>query len=187
VTWAEWDRCVAAGSCVALKADGFGGGARPVTNVSWNEALTYTRWLSTRTAQTYRLLSEAEWEYAARAGTTGRWSFGDNLGSQGSYAWYNGNSGYATHPVGTKTANAFGLFDMHGNVNEWVQDCWADNYSAGQASDGSAFEVGSCPYRVYRGGSWGSDPEGGLRSAYRSLYDPPVQDYMLGFRVARTP
>jgi formylglycine-generating enzyme required for sulfatase activity len=187
VTWAEWDRCVAAGSCASLKADGFGGGSRPVTNVSWNEAVAYTKWLSSKTGQTYRLLSEAEWEYAARAGNSGRWSFGENEGSLVSYAWYSSNSGSATHAVGTKTANAFGLHDMHGNVWEWVQDCPAGNYSAGQPSNGSAYTSGSCSYsyRVFRGGSWLNDPLY-LRSAIRDGYDPTYRDNFLGFRVART-
>jgi formylglycine-generating enzyme required for sulfatase activity len=185
VTWAEWDRCVAAGGCASLAADGFGGGSRPVTNVPWNEAVAYTKWLSNKTGQTYRLLSEAEWEYAARAGNSGRWSFGENEVSLGSYAWYSSNSGSATHAVGTKTANAFGLHDMHGNVWEWVQDCHAGNYSAGQPSNGSAYTSGSCSYRVIRGGSWNSTPQY-LRSANRSSNDPTSRVNYLGFRVART-
>ncbi len=185
VTWSEWDRCVAAASCASLKADGYGGGSRPVTNVSWNEAVAYTKWLSSKTGKAYRLLSESEWEYAARAGNPGRWSFGDNEGSLGSYAWYSSNSGSATHAVGTKSANAFGLHDMHGNVREWVQDCYAENYSAGQPSNGSAYQEGSCSYRVYRGGSWGNSPQN-LRSAFR-LRDVPSYRYgIIGFRVART-
>ena len=190
VTWAEWDRCVAAGACTSLKADGFGGGSRPVTNVSWDEAVAYTKWLSSKTGQTYRLLSEAEWEYAARAGNPGRWSFGDNEGSLGSYAWYSSNSGSATHAVGTKTVNAFGLHDMHGNVWEWVQDCYAGDYSAGQPSNGSAYNgsaytSGSCSIRVLRGGSWYNYPQS-LRSASRLRFDPTVRSNYLGFRVART-
>jgi formylglycine-generating enzyme required for sulfatase activity len=185
VTWAEWDRCVAAGGCASLAADGFGGGSRPVTNVPWNEAVAYTKWLSNKTGQTYRLLSEAEWEYAARAGNSGRWSFGENEVSLGSYAWYSSNSGSATHAVGTKTANAFGLHDMHGNVWEWVQDCHAGNYSAGQPSNGSAYTSGSCSFRVYRGGSWGDAPQN-LRSADRLTNVPSIRGDILGFRVART-
>ncbi len=185
VTWSEWDRCVAAGSCASLKADGFGGGSRPVTNVSWNEAVAYAKWLSNKTGQTYRLLSEAEWEYAARAGSSARWSFGDKESSLGSYGWYSSNSGSGTHAVGTKTANAFGLFDMHGNVWEWVQDCSAGNYSAGQPSNGSAYTSGSCSYRVLRGGSWAGDPQY-LRSADRNGDVPTIRGNALGFRVART-
>ena len=185
VTWAEWGRCVTAGACASLTADGFGGGSRPVTNVSWNEAVAYTKWLSNKTRQTYRLLSEAEWEYAARAGSSGRWSFGENEGSLGSHAWYSSNSGSATQAVGTKTANAFGLHDMHGNVFEWVQDCFENSYSAGQPSNGSAYQGGSCSLRVDRGGSWGNDPQN-LRSADRFRSEPSVRYGILGFRVART-
>jgi formylglycine-generating enzyme required for sulfatase activity len=185
VTWADWGRCVVAGSCASLKADGFGGGARPVTNVSWAEAVAYTKWLSSETGQTYRLLSESEWEYAARAGNSGRWSFGENEGSLGSYAWYSSNSGSATHAVGTKTVNAFGLHDVHGNVWEWVQDSYADNYSAGQPSNGNAFQGGSWSGRVYRGGSWYSYPQD-LRSAIRNGSEPANRSDFIGFRVART-
>jgi formylglycine-generating enzyme required for sulfatase activity len=189
VTWTEWDRCFAAGSCAALKADSFGGGSRPVTNVSLIDAAAYTKWLSSKTGQTYRLLSEAEWEYAARAGSSGRWSFGDNEGSLDSYAWYSSNSGSATHEVGTKTANTFGLHDMHGNVWEWVQDCWADNYSAGQPSDGRAYTsmmgASVCASSVYRGGSWNDRPQF-LRSANRIGNDPTFRSSSVGFRVART-
>jgi formylglycine-generating enzyme required for sulfatase activity len=102
-----------------------------------------------------------------------------------SYAWYSSNSGSATHAVGTKTANAFGLHDMHGNVWEWVQDCHAGNYSAGQPSNGSAYTSGSCSNRVRRGGSWNGVPQY-LRSAYRLGLDPSNRGIYLGFRVART-
>jgi formylglycine-generating enzyme required for sulfatase activity len=186
VTWNEYTACVSAGGCAALTADGFGGGTRPVTNVSWSEAVAYTKWLSNKTGQTYRLLSEAEWEYSGRAGYSGRWSFGENEGSLVSYAWYSSNSGSATHAVGTKTANAFGLHDMHGNVWEWVQDCHAGNYSAGQPSNGSAYTSGSCSNRVIRGGSWNVTTPQDLRSAYRGGNAPTSRYNSLGFRVART-
>jgi formylglycine-generating enzyme required for sulfatase activity len=185
VTWTEYGACVSAGACPGAKDDGFGKGSRPVTNVSWDDAKKYASWLSSRTGKTYRLLSEAEWEYAARAGNQARWSFGDSESSLGSYAWYSPNSGGATHPVGSKTANAFGLFDMHGNVWEWVEDCYAESYSAGQPSDGRAFTQGNCSYRVGRGGSWLSDPRY-LRSADRDRIDPAIRGNGLGFRVART-
>jgi formylglycine-generating enzyme required for sulfatase activity len=193
VTWAEWDRCVAAGSCASLKADGFGGGSRPVTNVSWNEAVAYAKWLSNKTGQTYRLLSEAEWEYAARAGTTTPFSFGSTISTSqanydGNYTYGNGSKGdyrQKTTPAGTFSANVFGLHDMHGNVWEWVQDCHAGNYSAGQPSNGSAYTSGSCSYRVDRGGSWYSLPQN-LRSASRDGDEPSGRGNLVGFRVART-
>jgi formylglycine-generating enzyme required for sulfatase activity len=185
VTWAEWERCVSAGGCASLMADGFGGGTRPVTNVSWNEAVAYTTWLSNKAGHTYRLLSEAEWEYAARAESSGRWSFGDNEAALGSYAWFSSNAASATQAVGMKMANAFGLYDMHGNVWEWVQDCYAKNYSDGQPSNGSAYQDGSCSSRVIRGGSWRGYPQL-LRSADRVRYGPTFRDVEIGFRVART-
>ena len=185
VTWAEWDRCVAGGGCASLEADGFGGGSRPVTNVSWTEAVAYTRWLSTKTGKTYRLLSEAEWEYAARAGSAARWSFGDALGSLRSYAWYSSNSGSSTQPVGTKAANDFGLHDVHGNVAEWVQDCMNGDYSTGQPDDGRAYTTSPCNIRVLRGGSWYTGWDA-VRSAYRFWSFPSNQGVNFGFRVART-
>lgn len=194
-TWAEWDRCVSAGACASLTADGFGGGARPVTNVSWNEAVAYATWLSNKTGQTYRLLTEAEWEYAARSGTPSAYWWGG--GASREYANYGEDSccgGLAsgadkwakTSPAASFPANGFGLHDMHGNVNEWVQDCFAENYSAGQPSNGSAFQRGSCSSRVVRGGSWFDDPVS-LRSASRLISEAPTnRDNSLGFRVART-
>lgn len=183
VTRVEWDRCVAAGGCAYKTSDAFGGGSRPVNSVSWDEAEAYTKWLSNKTGEAYRLLSEAEWEYAARAGSSGRWSVGDSEGSLDSYAWYSG--GFEMHPVGTKKANAFGLHDMHGNAWEWVQDCYAKDYSAGQPSNGSAYASGSCSDRVIRSGSAASAPQG-IRSAGRSRNGPKYRNIFLGFRVART-
>jgi formylglycine-generating enzyme required for sulfatase activity len=194
VTWNEYTACVSAGGCASLEDDGFGGGARPVTNVSWNEAVTYTKWLSTTTGQTYRLLSEAEWEYAARAGTPSAYWWGESASH--AYANYGMDTccgGLAsgadrwvdTSPAGSFPANGFGLHDMHGNVWEWVQDCYAETYSAGQPSNGSAFTSGSCSNRVSRGGAWSNFPQY-LRSAFRGRYDPTNRFNYLGFRVART-
>ena len=193
VTWNEYTACVSAGGCAALMADGFGGGTRPVTNVSWNEAVAYTKWLSNKTGQTYRLLSEAEWEYAARAGTTTPFSFGSTISTSqanydGNYTYGNGSKGehrQKTTPVGTFSSNAFGLHDMHGNVWEWVQDCYAENYSVGQPSDGSAYTSGSCSLRVIRGGSWSDFPQF-IRSANRYWSVPSIRYSNRGFRVART-
>ncbi|MDP3736542.1 MAG: SUMF1/EgtB/PvdO family nonheme iron enzyme [Hyphomonadaceae bacterium] len=182
VTWAEWERCVSDGGCAELTADGFGGGSRPVTYVSWTEAKTYVAWLSRDTGKTYRLLSEAEWEYAARAGTTTAYSFGNSI----STSQANLRDGpRKTTPVGQYSSNAFGLHDMHGNVGEWVEDCWADNYSAGQPTDGRAYIQGSCPIHVIRGGSWENLPQY-LRSAYRYADEPTIRNNYSGVRVART-
>ena len=191
VTFADWDGCVADGGCGGYEPGyrGWGGGNRPVINVSWNNAQAYVTWLNQKTGLTgrsdrYRLLSEAEWEYAARAGSQARWSFGDDESRLGNFAWFSSNSGSRTQPVGGKTANGFGLYDMHGNVWEWVEDCYEAGYSE-QPSDGSAFTKSSCSDRVFRGGSWYVTPRY-LRSADRIRNTPGYRGDILGFRLART-
>jgi formylglycine-generating enzyme required for sulfatase activity len=187
VTFDEWAACVAGGGCrsnVNPADEGWGRGRRPVINVSWNDAQEYVRWLSQSTGQRYRLLTEAEWEYAARAGTTARWSFGDDESQLGTYAWDGSNSNGGTQPVDGKTANRFGLHDVHGNVWEWVEDCYASNYS-GLATNGAANTTEGCSNRVGRGGGWDSYALG-LRSANRSGITPTLRNIILGFRVART-
>src|SRR5207249_7461576 len=124
VTFDEWDACVAHGGCTYRPIDaGWGRGRQPVIRVSWDDAKVYSAWLAKQTGKPYRLLTEAEWEYAARAGNPGRYSFGDNETQLGEYAWFSNNSDSKTQPVGTKKPNAFGLYDMHGNVWQWVEDC----------------------------------------------------------------
>jgi formylglycine-generating enzyme required for sulfatase activity len=187
VTFDQWDACVAGGGCGGYRpADqGWGRGTRPAINVSWNDAKQYAEWLSRRTGKRYRLLSEAEWEYAARAGTTTPWSCGASEGCLAGAGWYSGNEGSRTQAVGTKSANAFGLHDMLGNVWEWVEDCWHDSY-AGAPADGSAWVTGSnCGLRVLRGGSWNNNPRN-LRSANRDGLDSGDRYNTIGFRVART-
>ena len=163
----------------------------PVENVRWDDAQDFAGRLSQKTGKTYRLPSEAEWEYAARAGTSTNWSFGDNQSQLSDYAWYLGNSkrwfgGAQTQRVAQKRPNAFGLFDMHGNVWEWTQDCWHDNYT-GAPSDGSAWTTGcSGSYRVLRGGSWYGF-QASLRSAYRGGDSPGYRGGGNGLRLARTP
>ncbi len=133
----------------------------------------------------YRLLSEAEWEYAARAGTTTAYSFGDDPAMLGEYAWYNENSGNKAHLVGMKKPDAFGFYDVHGNVFSWVEDCVHGNYD-GAPQDGSPWIAdGDCSRRVVRGGSWGIVPPD-LRSAYRLANTPDNRVNDLGFRVGRT-
>jgi formylglycine-generating enzyme required for sulfatase activity len=157
----------------------------PVEQVSWNDIQQYIQKLNQKTDQNYRLPSEAEWEFAARAGSSTKWSFGSDQGQLGQHAWYYSNSGSNTHPVGQKQANAFGLYDMHGNVREWVQDWYHANYS-GAPSDGSAWESGGeQKSRVLRSGSWGSFPAY-LRSAIRDRFTPGSRNDYLGFRLART-
>lgn len=192
VTWDEYDACVLAGACASAKDDGFGKGARPVTNVSWDDAKSYARWLSVDTGKRYRLLSEADWEYAARARTNTAFSVGRTIAaSQANFdatkIYGDGQAGEArakTLPVGAFLSNAFGLFDMHGNVLEWIEDCYAANYSAGQPLDGAPFAPEACTYRIARGGSWSNGPSL-LRSALRGGEPPEVRFNNLGFRIAR--
>ncbi len=176
--------------------------AHPVTCVSWEDASAYAGWLSQKTGRQYRLLTEAEWEYAARAGTTTTRFWGDDGNMSCGYVngadltteaqvpgannWHaaNCNDRYAyTAPVGSYRANAFGLYDMLGNVEEWTQDCWNGNYS-GAPADGSARTAGDCSLRAVRGGSWGHSPPG-LRAAYRVGSPTTIRVYGRGFRVAR--
>jgi formylglycine-generating enzyme required for sulfatase activity len=178
VTFDEWDGCVAHGGCPAEGVAGanFGRGRQPVINVSWEDAKKYVEWLSKRTGKTYRLLTEAEWEYAARAGTTTPFSFGDDDEALGEHAWFSGNSESRTHVVGGKKANPFGLYDMHGNVYEWVEDCYVDNYN-GAPTDGTSWKEackGKTSSRVVRGGSWLDRPVV-LRSSLRGRYGPVLR------------
>ncbi len=165
-------------------------------NVSWEDAQQYLAWLNQKLGiaaddpSRYRLPSEAEWEYACRAGTTGMYSTSDGLISdeQANYdarLTFKGapKTGQKTTPVGIYPGNPWGLHDMHGNVWEWVQDSFEESYR-GAPSDGSALESGSSP-RVHRGGSWYSDPQG-LRSASRGRSTPDNRSSLVGFRLART-
>jgi len=154
----------------------------PVENVSWDDVQTFIFKLNQKTGKGYRLPSEAEWEYAARAGTTSEWSFGNFESSVGNYAWYEGNSGGSTHTVKQKMPNAFGLFDIHGNVWEWTQDCYRAYYD-GAPVDGSPRTANCDGRRVMRGGSWGLFPSM-LRSAYRS-WSYTLRSEYVGFRLAR--
>ena len=188
VTFAEWDACVSDGGCGGHRPDdeGWGRGNRPVMNVSWDDAQAYVRWLSGKTGAAYRLLSEAEWEYVARAGTRTRYWWGDRIGRNRANCDGCGSrwDGERTSPVGAFSPNAFGLHDVHGNVWEWAEDCWNDSYH-GAPSDGSAWESGQCGRRVLRGGSWLSGPRN-LRSALRVRSSTGNRNNGSGFRVART-
>lgn len=183
VTFDEWDACVADGGCKHTPKDqGWGRGNRPVIYVSWDDAQQYAAWLSEKTGVTYRLLSEAEWEYVARAGSTTAYWWGPDVGrdkancSNCGSEWDNTK----TAPVGSFAANNFGLHDTAGNVWEWVEDCPSDRY------DGApTYEEGDCSWRVQRGGSWRGWPPS-VRSAQRSKDGPHSRDNAIGFRVART-
>jgi formylglycine-generating enzyme required for sulfatase activity len=179
VTFEEYDAFCEATGREKAKDQGWARGRRPVINVYWQEAVDYCQWLSEQTGQTYRLPGEAEWEYACRAGSDGEYCFGSDVERLGDYAWYNENSDNNTHPVGEKKANAWGLYDVHGNVWEWCQDRWHDSYK-GAPTDGSARETGDTKSRLLRGGSWSTYTDG-CRAAYRNSND--LRSYNSGFRV----
>jgi len=158
----------------------------PIENISWDDVQKFIFKLNQKTGQKYRLPNEAEWEYAARAGTTTDWSFGNDASKLDNYAWDRENIAFNTQLVGKKLPNAFSLYDMHGNVSEWTQDCWHDNY-VGAPTDGSEWTTGCTRNsRVLRGGSWGDNPAN-LRSAIRSWSVPVDRSNFIGFRLARTP
>jgi formylglycine-generating enzyme required for sulfatase activity len=184
VTFDDWDACVTYGDCPPTSDLGWGHGQQPVIFVSWDDAQRYVAWLSRMTGKPYRLLSEAEWEYAGRAGATTVYSFGDDPALLRDYAWYGNNSGGRAQPVGQKKPNAFGLYDMHGNVWEWVEDCWNKSYQ-GAPSDGSPWKTPNCIFRVARGGTW-SGPALQLRAANRFYGAPVYRVSAVGFRVGRT-
>ena len=188
VTFAEWDACVAAGGCGRHRPDdkGWGRARQPVINVSWKDAQAYVAWLTRESGARYRLLSEAEWEYVARAGSETAYSWGHEVGRNRANCRGCGSQwdGKRTAPVGSFGANAFGLYDVHGNVWEWVEDCWNGNYE-GAPTDGTAWTKGNCDTRVVRGGSWDDDPRY-LRSAFRSGGPSGNRDINVGFRVARS-
>jgi formylglycine-generating enzyme required for sulfatase activity len=186
VTFAEYEVFAKATNRKLPGDVGWGRGNRPVINVSWEDAVAYSEWLSEQTGQTYRLPTEAEWEYAARAGTQALWFWGADEGQTDRYAWFNENSNSQTHPVGEKQANAFGLHDTAGNVWEWAEDCWHENYQ-GAPADGKAWletNGGECVRRVVRGGSWGDGPQL-LRSAFRGGVTTGGALNFRGFRLAR--
>lgn len=156
----------------------------PVEQVSWDDIQQFIQKLNVKSGRDYRLPSEAEWEYAVRGGSD-KWSHGSDDGQLGQHAWFTVNSGSITHPVGQKQANSFGLYDMHGNVWEWVQDCWHSSYS-GAPFDGGAWISGcSGNERVLRGGGWYSNAAV-LRSANRSGNPPGIRSVSNGFRLAKT-
>jgi formylglycine-generating enzyme required for sulfatase activity len=186
ITFEEWDTCVAVGECINPGDQHWGRGKRPVINVGWNDAKRYVAWLSSETGKLYRLLSEAEWEYAARAGSSLAYSWGEKIGDTRANCFGCGSQWdyRQTAPVGSFVANAFGLYDMHGNVWEWVEDCYHETYKGAPADD-SPWITGECRNRVLRGGSWNDDPKY-LRAANRHQGAADARTNALGFRVART-
>jgi formylglycine-generating enzyme required for sulfatase activity len=164
---------------------GFKGERLPVEQITWKLAKEFTRKLSEKTGKNYRLASEAEWEYAARAGTESDYYFGNDIERLPEHAWFDENSNETTHTVGQKLPNKFGLYDMYGNVAEWTDDCWNKNYSDAP-TDGSAWVVGDCSVRVVRGGSWFNKPRS-FKSSTRIKFSSEIRysSRGLGLRVVR--
>ncbi len=188
VTFGEWEACRRDGGCSHYPDDRkWGRVNRPVIDVSWEDAREYVRWLSRKTGETYRLLSESEWEYVARGGTTTRFNWGNEpergrANCAGCGSRWDSNQ---TSPLGSFSPNAFGLYDVHGNVWEWVEDCWHGDYERAP-SDGSAWMAsGDCSRRVFRGGSMIS-PVQLVRSATRGRNLSSIRTQNIGFRVVRT-
>jgi formylglycine-generating enzyme required for sulfatase activity len=154
--------------------------------VCWDDAKAYVAWIAKLTGKPYRLLTEAEFEYAARAGAQTVYPWGDTIGNNNANCDGCGSQwgGRQTAPVGSFAANAFGLYDMAGNVEEWTEDCYHENYK-GAPTDGSAWTSGACDVRVERDGAW-VFREGALRSGFRSGTSHDKRYYVLGFRVGRT-
>jgi formylglycine-generating enzyme required for sulfatase activity len=199
-SWSEWEACVNDGACASPtghsmpEGSGWGKGSRPVINVSWNDVRDYLAWISDKAGRTYRLPTEAEWEFSARAGVEGRYQYGDDpktlcrVGNGADLAtnFNNRNDCYdrigrETAPGGSFEPNASGLFDMIGNVWEWTEDCWNDNYD-GAPLKGEARTAGDCSQGVIRGGSWGSYPHN-LRFATRQGLGRDYRGHEVGFRV----
>jgi formylglycine-generating enzyme required for sulfatase activity len=194
VTFDEWDACVRDGGCSGYSPndESWGRGRRPVIKVSWNDANAYVKWLSAKTGKIYRLLSEAEREYVARAEARTAFWWGPTISPRqanynGTYIYGNGPTGeyrQRTVSVDSFRSNRWGIFQVHGNVWEWTQDCWHKNY-VGAPAEGSPWESGRCDYRIVRGGSWATYP-GDLRSAVRGRFAVDFRSDSLGFRVGRT-
>jgi formylglycine-generating enzyme required for sulfatase activity len=188
VTFDEWDACVAGGGCAGYRPDdhGWGRGRRPVINVSWDNAQDYVAWLGKTTGKHYRLISEAEFEYVARAGTATTFWWGDAVG-QGNADCAGCGSKWddeQTAPVGSFKPNAFGIYDTAGNVTQWVEDRWNSTYH-GAPQDGSAWETGDTLRRVMRSGSWHNNAAT-QHSSFRNADSPRVRNQKIGFRIAVT-
>jgi len=196
VTFEEWDACVDDGGCNGYRPEdaGWGRGKRPVINVNWEDAKSYAAWLSRKTGVTYRLPSEAEREYVMRAGTTTPYWWGSSItpkqanydGSAEPYKGGGSSGEYRKRTVSVDSfePNAWGLYNVHGNVWEWTEDCW-NELNDGNPGNGRARTAGDCASRVIRGGSWFSAPQN-LRSANRARFIADVRLNHQGFRLART-
>jgi formylglycine-generating enzyme required for sulfatase activity len=178
VTQEQWE------AVVGNNPSHFKGPKNPVEYISWDDCQKFLKRLNDKMGGgKFQLPTEAQWEYACRAGSTTRYCFGDDEKQLGEYAWYIANADGKTHPVGEKKPNAWGLFDMHGNVWEWCQD-WYGGYGTEAVTDPTGLATGS--FRVFRSGSW-PYPAKYCRSAYRYVYEPGIHSYRLGFRVSHVP
>jgi formylglycine-generating enzyme required for sulfatase activity len=188
LTFDEWDACVTYGDCLqGISDNGWGRGRQPVINVTWDDAQRYVGWLAKMTSKPYRLLTEAEYEYATRAGTQTAYPWGDDVGKNNANCLICGSNWdgkQRTAPVGSFQPNGFGLYDMVGNVFEWVEDCYNASYNRAP-TNGSAWVDGDCQNRMARAGSWFNAPII-LRSANRAWFAPGVRMSLLGFRIGRT-
>ncbi len=187
ITFAEWDACVAEGGCTYKPDDkGWGRGKQPVVNISFREVQPFLNWLSKKTGKTYRLPTEAEWEYAARAGTASAYPWGEEIGQNNAACAKCGSQwdDKQPAPVGSFKPNAYGVHDMAGNVTEWVADCYVYSY-VGVPKDGSAFENKNCQEHAARGGSW-HDPPKLLASFSRQWFYALNGFGFNGLRVARS-
>jgi len=185
VSFAQYDKFSNATGHPKANDNGWGRGNQPVINISWEDAKAYTQWLSKETAGRYRLITESEWEYIARAGSDKKFTWGSRPGRNKANCKGCGSKWdrKKTAPVGSFKANKFGIYDLHGNVWEWTEDCWSETYQ-GAPNDGSANLTGSCNHRVLRGGSWNNYPSF-MRSANRDQYEISEKTNMFGFRVVR--
>ncbi len=195
VTFDEWDACVSDGGCNGNIPDdfGFGRGKRPVFNISWNSAQAYITWLNAKSGQVYRLLTEAEWEYMARASATTSYTTGDTITTD--QANFNNNphntrigdtiNRNMTLPVGSFAPNKFGIYDVEGNVTEYTQDCWHESYENAPSNGDAWIKDGACEKRVARGGAWG-DTLTGVRLSSRGAFLYYRTSVSYGFRLAKS-
>lgn len=191
VTFNEWDACVAAGGCnhYPVNTENTSRGQRAVNNVSWGDAQQYIKWLNQAAGKQYRLPTAAEWEYAARAGTKTKYSWGNSESAAGKYAWYDKNAydkgEVYSHKVGTKKSNPWGLYDMHGNVSEWIQD-WYSKKAYSDSAKNNPTGPSSGRFRVIHGGGWFSEA-GSLGFGGHGKGLPDTRLFNLGFRLMRKP
>ena len=189
VTFEQWHACVVEGGCRHRPFDeGWGGGMRPVLNVNWHDARQFVRWLSGKTGKRYRLPSEAEWEFIARAGTTTAYPWGSDTFRPGNANCNDSSSpwgGQRSAPVGSFRPNGAGIHDLAGNVREWVEDCRHAGYRGAPADGRPWIEAGDCRRRMMRGGSWADAPDQ-VRSAVREFAAATLRNDTIGFRVVRS-